>query len=257
MKIKKAAILVILISNLIYNNADCQISKVDKQLIENHIAQLNRELFLDLYKDSLITKKKYSHEFVDSVLHEYRTSYDDGHVTYAPDKKFKIFVLEGESCGAHCSNFYSAFIHLNNTISAIYKIDFLPVTHVYKLKDNKYLVLQKAVIGGGNIFDNCMQATLIAVKGNTVMRYPIRYPKAKDTKSGSLYLWQSNRFDESSSNTPDLTFNQKTKKLTYKFIRAEDSVVSDNSVNVYAYSGYFSYKNGAFIFQKETKSKLK
>ncbi|HYD92259.1 MAG TPA: hypothetical protein VEA37_12320, partial [Flavobacterium sp.] len=68
----------------------------------------NDSLIIDRYLKKL--NAEFTESYGDVEYAGYLGGYHEGHVTYAPDNSFKIFVFDGESCGAHCSSMYYSII---------------------------------------------------------------------------------------------------------------------------------------------------
>jgi hypothetical protein len=217
--------------------------KADQDIIDNYIRKLNKEL---VYND-INYKDKNKQDVIDSLIEASRSKYNEGYVTYAPDNKFKVFVIKGEDCGAHCNCIYRAYIHIkeSKTKQALTD-DFLLVDAIFKLNDGKYLILQKSSSCGGNVQYDYEQATIISIKDGKIIYHPFNYKNPIDgtnsnesKEDGSLSLFQL--MTDTNDNTV-LKFNPKTKLLAYKY-RNEACI----------YSGYFKYEQGLFLHKKEIK----
>ncbi len=232
-------------------------TKTDQLILEKHRRQLNLEYTT---RELSILQRK-NKKLVDSLLNNNNPIYTDGNIVYAPDGKFKIFVFEGNDCGAHCSTFYSAFIHIPSKNKDLIKsIDLLPVTGIYKLPDEKYLILQKGIDGGGNLIDDIVQATLLSFKGREITEHPIVYPNAINKPKKCLYLLQSEVLTDnfnSGSNTAQINFDPKNRRLNYHYLSSEHRAIEEDTGTIYIHSGYFDYINGTFVFQHEKKDIIK
>ncbi len=213
--------------------------------------------FKEKLRDSLALEKRL--EKLNEVDRGARESYEEGQVTYAPDKKFKIFWFKGTECGANCSNIYASEIHLirPGKKDKIDSANFWPVSNIYKLNDGKYLVLQEGNTGGGLINYDYKYATLISVRDSKVIYHRINYKDPENGPNsqpdGSLTLYQLFGIDD--FNTPVLKFNPITNILSYKRIIVFN--LREAHPYAYTYRGYFRYRNGKFVLEKETRTKFK
>lgn len=177
-------------------------------------------------------------------LEETNFNLQEGSVKYAPDSTFKIFVIEGDDCGASCSNFYYSFIHYVYSGKEIaLKADFTDIDTIYKLEKNKYLILQSSSEHPvGPVYNYCKTANLISFTADSVYYQPINY------KGNSTFkvCQQESAITESQ---PFITYNAKYKLLNYSyaFNYAYELDLDIDTIR----TGSFKYVKGQFIFQKE------
>ena len=84
----------------------------DNEIIDQYVFQLNCDL-AGLDPDSILLQ--YSQEEIDHILdtslYSLRANFSYEKVHYSPDSSFKIFIIEGEFCGAYCHNDWVSFTH--------------------------------------------------------------------------------------------------------------------------------------------------
>jgi hypothetical protein len=232
-------------------------ARLDKLTIDRYLHELNKDLVLDEIQNEGMAVDTAE---IDSLISESKSQYNEGKVMYAPDGKFKIYSFQGESCVAHCSNFQTAYIQLPGA-KRIVDDNMLRVKKIFKLADGKYLILQGGVTGGGEVWFDNLRATLVAIKGNKLICFPFSYidpitrTNTKNNESDtSLHLLQETGLavgSKQSDNNILLRFDPKTNLLYYRYTTGFDA--GGKRVKYYTFSGYFRYRGGQFVHQKETK----
>jgi hypothetical protein len=226
--------------------------KSDNRIIEKYIDQANKEIVIeDLDKEERSDKA-----LIDSLIRESNTRYTEGRVTYSPDKKFRIFVIDGEGCGGTCTCFHDAFFYVaGSKIKQYLNEETLPVDAIFKLEDGKYLVLEKDHTCGGNVRYDYKKAILISFKNNKIIFHQFnyadpRYPSSINNKGMELSLEQL----EDDNDDMLLKFDPRTKILSYRY--KANLELCCNAVGSFTYSGYFRYEKGRFVHKKETKTEI-
>lgn len=220
------------------------ISKSDSLTIDKYIFEIEKG-----YVENADSMPR---DQVDSVFSEYRLSIADAQVSYSADSSFKIFVIELEGCGAYCNPQWFSWTHFNlKGKEVIKKADFLNASNnfttidsIYKLPDNKFLVVEKSWARPASVLTVfCMDTKLISFTTDSLIIHPIKYRGADN-----FAFCQENGVQ--SDKQPFIKYNQDKKLLTYYY------------GNNYAYSrgvdsdtlrqGQFKYIKGQFILDKET-----
>ena len=256
--ILKMATLLLLLLNCSKVDAQVKISakekKADDKIIDRYIRQANREFVLD----QIDTADRSNQELIDSLLKERSiTHFTEGHVTYSPDKKFKIFVFDGESCGGICTCFHDAFLYVaGSTIKQKLSDETLPIDTIFKLNDGKYLVLEKDQTCGGNVRYDYKKAVLLSFKNNRVIYHRFNYSDPRygaNNNNNAKELSLEQLVDDSDDML--LKFDPLTNSLSYKYSANLERCC--NGTGAFSYIGYFKYEKGRFVHKKETKVKLK
>ena len=216
---------------------DKQLSKADSLILDNYKNELEKEYVEDA--DSM------TREQLDSIFYEGRTSFPASGVVYSPDNSFKIFTIELESCGAYCNSEWHSWIHFNlKGKEKIKKVDFTAIDTIYKLPDNKYLIVEKSWGRPASVLTVfCLEAVLVSFSTDSLIIHPIKY-----NNQNHFGFCQENGVQ--SEKEPFIKYNKDKKLLTYYY------------GNNYAYSkgidtdtlreGQFKYINEQFILDKET-----
>ncbi|MDJ1469647.1 hypothetical protein [Xanthocytophaga flava] len=190
--------------------------------------------------DSLVTESE-----MDSILQEMRISLSSGEVFYAPDSTFKIYVIEGESCGGYCNPLWSSYIHYNlKSKQVIKEADFTSITSIHKLPDEKYVIMEHSYGRPASVMSVvCNHARVISFQNDSILTHSIG-----NNSEGKFEFCQQNTVQLEEE--PYIRYDLKSKRLTYLY------------GNNYGYShdldidtirqGQFQYVNGKFILEKET-----
>jgi len=221
---------------------DNSLKKLHKNKAEDSLLliQYRQKILNEIFEfDSLMTEEEKQ-----LYLEETNFNLQKGSVKYAPDSTFKIFIIEGDDCGASCSNFYYSFIHY-----IFYKKEialpsnFTDIDTICKLEKNKYLILQSSSEHPvGPVYNYCKTADLVTFKADSVYYHPILY------KGDSTFkvCQQESAVTESQ---PFITYNTKQKLLNYSYAYnyAYELDLDIDTIR----TGSFKYLNGKFILQKE------
>jgi hypothetical protein len=202
--------------------------------------QYRQKIIMEIFElDSLITEEEKQ-----IYLEQTNFNLQDGLVKYAPDSTFKIFVYEGEDCGASCNNFYYSFIHYVYSGKEIaLPADFTDIDTIYKLEKNKYLILQSSSEHPvGPVYNYCKSADLVSFTADSVYYHPIFYKG----NSALKFCQQESAITESQ---PFLTYNTKQKLLDYSYA-TNYAYQLDLDIDTIR-TGSFKYVKGQFILQKE------
>lgn len=204
------------------------------------LIQYQQKIIMEIFElDSFITEEEKQ-----IYLEQTNFNLQDGSVKYAPDSTFKIFVIEGDDCGASCSNFYYSFIHyfyLGKEI--VIPADFTDIDTIYELEKNKYLILQSSSEHPvGPVYNYCKSADLVSFTADSVYYQPIFYKG----NSALKFCQQESAITESQ---PFLTYNTKQKLLDYSYA-TNYAYQLDLDIDTIR-TGSFKYVKGQFILQKE------
>jgi hypothetical protein len=183
--------------------------KKEKELIE--IASLRDSLIIQKYTDMFFTN------LGDSTANE---RFQMEKLSYPPDKKFKIFVFRGESCGGNCTNYYQSYIHYNldKKVPTAEIADFYPIDSIIKIDDNNYLALQHGVEGAGIYVYEHKIATLIHIKDNKLSigrNFIFPYNSGTDDVKG-IDIGR-NALNDGNDDDFYLKYDSKTNVLEYRF----------------------------------------
>lgn len=205
------------------------------------IAGLSETLILKKYKEYVSGSDSGEHDMI-----------DDGNVYYSPDKKIRIFVFRGESCGAHCTAFFNSFVHFNldKKIPDTLAADFFPIDNILKLNGDTYLVLQSGIAGGGIEVNEQKTATLIQLKNNTIfMGETYTLPdKPASKKIKSISITRDTMSDDANDDDFYLKFDPKTNILEYKYWR----YLNEEQTQKKVYSGKLIFEEDFFRILSET-----
>ena len=217
-------------------------NKLHRNSIEDSLLlnQYRQKIIKEIFElDSLITEVE-----MQLFLEETNFNLQVGFVKYAPDSTFKIFVIEGDDCGASCSNFYYSFIHyIFDKKEIALPADFTDIDTICKLEKNKYLILQSSSEHPvGPVYNYCKTADLVSFTADSVYYHPILY------KGNSTFkvCKQESAITESQ---PYITYNTKLKLLNYSY--ATNYAYQLNLDIDTIRTGSFKYMKGEFVFQKE------
>lgn len=215
---------------------DNHLSKPDSLILEKYKYELEKEYVEDA--DSM------TREELDSIFYEQRTSFPASGVVYSPDNSFKIFTIELEGCGAYCNSEWHSWIHFNlKGKEKIKKVDFTEIDTIYKLPDNKYLIVEKSWGRPASVFTVfCLDAQLVSFSTDSMIIHPIKY-----NHQDHFGFCQENGVQ--ADKEPFIKYDKDKKLLTYYY------------GNNYAYSngidtdtirqGQFKYSKGQFVLDKE------
>jgi hypothetical protein len=196
-------------------------------------------------------------DVVDSLLNEGRINCCDGKIFYAPDSLFKIYVIEGEGCGAYCNPFWESYACSadNRKLSASQEFSFTNILNIHKLPDDKYLILQQEWGRAASVLSvDCRMATLVSLRNDSLIFHHV----LKDIEDENLmkdfyYGITGLSFCQEHyipSGELSVQYNARTNELAYNFGRnyayccqlETDSLIS----------GSLKYEDGAFKFLKHS-----
>lgn len=218
----------------------------DSLIIKKHIDKLNIEEF---------TENGTQAEF-DSLAKYTNDGFRKGNVNYSPDNKFKIFVIEGESCGHCCNPMFKGFIYYNLSKKIKFEaIEVFAIDKILKTNQTDYLIFSKGGQGCGIYsYSNLKVISVSIVNNKLVYRdffYKDNYLKESNLSKGNFGIEERQLFDF--GNEFKLNYNKKTKKINFQFTKIIDEV---NLIGKF-YKGEFILKNGNYycsnLISKEIK----
>lgn len=221
-----------------------------------HIHDVKVEYALEEFSDHSFNAH-YSDKELDSLLAEYGTSVSGGKFIYAPDSTFKIFVVEGESCGAYCNPFWETWLHFNDGSGmVITKAGFENVSSIEVLSDGKYLVWENTWGRSGPRGIEQICVTHLSVKGHELNYYkfpsiPSQGEDVSTDPQGSFCVYQTS---DAETNLI-VNYDPDNSHLDYQYTYTSWGDEKDDSLTVY--SGYFVYKQGLFVHEIETVERMK
>lgn len=173
-----------------------------------------------------------------------KTGFANSAVWYAPDKKFKIFVIELEGCGAYCNSEWYSWIHyLNGKKEVIRKAGFHVIDTIVKLAKNEYLIIDQYSARPASVMTVSCQSARWFRLSDTLVEKKIQY-RGLDYFS---YCQQNEVMLENES-PPYVKYEKGFLKYYYG--------------NNYAYShdkdidtirqGQFKYRKGQFVLTHES-----
>ena len=209
----------------------------DSLILEKYKYELEKENLEDI--DSV------SNEQLDSIFYERRMGFPASGVVYSPDNFFKIFTIELESCGAYCNSEWHSWMHFNlKGKEKIIKVNFAKIDSIYKLPDNKYLIVEKSWGRPASVYSVlCLGAQLISFSADSVIIHTIKY-----NHHDSFGFCQENGVQ--SEKEPYINYNSDKKLLTYYYGKnyAYSNEIDTDTIR----EGQFRYIRGQFVFDKET-----
>lgn len=236
---------------------DNPISGQDSIILARHIIHERKELAA-LYGTDTVSLTL---EQLDSIDNAGPGGIGGGIVRYAPDSAFKIFVIDGEDCGAHCSPFWISYLHLTGPSGKIFtEPQFRPVGSIYIMPDEKYLVIQDAGERCGPTYCITRYASLISIYPDSVISTPIRYQDPRYERDGhkppyidpDFVIWQEGWVDGDIS----MYYDETLKRLNYQYcilhFDEEGPELPEGFYRATLYEGYFLYENGVFAHKSET-----
>lgn len=185
-----------------------------------------------------------------SINYDDKLRINSGSVFYAPDKKFKILTITGESCGAYCNSFWNSKI-ITVKGKRTKEFDIRQVQQIFRLPDGKYLVLEVSGSRPASVYTvSTNSATIIGFEKDSIYRYPFEYTyPIYDNYKDSLKLTFSQEhylFTEQY-----LKYDPKTKKLSYQY--ANNFSICCEIDSSYLFKGEFQYEKGEFKLLYEKK----
>lgn len=218
------------------------------QIIHDKVLSPKDSLLLVHYRNEVIrsqVSEEDSLATVDEIAANWGNSHlDEGVISYAPDRSFKIVTFIFESCGAYCNSEWYSWIHYNlNGKERSEKATFSSIDTIYQLPDKRYLVIDK--YGGrpaGVLTVDCRDAVLLSFEGNAVVTHPIPYRKQEN-----FGFCQENGADMEQE--PYIRFDASKQLLKYHYANnfAYSKEVDIDTIR----QGQFIYSKGYFILEKE------
>lgn len=219
---------------------------------------LAQQLKRDAKADSLLCKEKIA------LMNSESDVEDDGRlnpntttaqVNYAPDNRFKFVVTIGESCGAYCNPYNSAWLYYytNGKLTGIKYDYFNPIRGIFVVAKTKeytdYVVLTS----------NWSRPRGFET-GTTYGFIHYRWQNDELTEIKPTFIEPENNYTEIYSSNLlckevegiGMTYNAKTKTINYKLLSYSD----ENSI-CQIITGKYTYKKGIFLQAKETITKGK
>ena len=215
---------------------DKHLSKTDSLILDKYKYELEKEYVDDA--DSM------TREQLDSIFYEGKTSFPASDVVYSPDNSFKIFTIELEGCGAYCNSEWHSWLHFNlKGKEKIKKVDFTEIDTIYKLPDNKYLIIEKSWGRPASVLTVfCLDAQLVSFSPDSMIIHPIKY-----NHQDHLGFCQENSVQ--SEKEPFIKYNKDKKLLTYYY--GKNYAYSNGIDTDTLREGQFKYIKGQFILDKE------
>jgi len=227
----------------------CSFRKIETIRVEINISNTD-SLILENYKFEI--KKGYiegsdgmTKDEVDSIFSELPANFADSKVAYSPDKSFKIFTIEVEECGAYCNSEWYSWIHFNlNSNETVVKVEFKTIDTIFKLPDNKYLIIDKSWDRPASVMtESCINANVISFSSNSLIIHPIKYQLSE-------YFGFCQENGVETETAPYIKYNEDKKKLFYYY---GNNYGYPNGPDIDTIrQGYFKYIKGQFIAGKET-----
>lgn len=169
--------------------------KYDSIIIQRGLDKFNGETALDYFDEE------------NKLIGSLNGGYSEGKVHYAPDGKFKMFVFEGESCGAHCGTIFRTLVQLPS--GKVHEMWTWKVQSLRKYDENKYAVITRSW-GGGTTGGHALALTLFSVNDEEVTYHNIG-PGNNDQDFDIFSPWWGSDFLK-------MDFNPATRKVTYSYL---------------------------------------
>jgi hypothetical protein len=238
--------------------AQNRISEEDSLIVISHIWHAK----LSSIDNEGIDTSALTPDEADNILKDANTDIYDGKVYYSSDTFFKIFVIEGEGCGANCGTFWVSYLHLKNASGRIFPdLDIKPISEIVIMPDGKYLIFQETSERCGPTYCSTQTATLISFDHDSLITHPWYYkdPRYENTDEPepkeSFTIWQEGFIDE----PIEMYYDKKSKRLTYRYSILDPNLeeAEEGFYKAMLYEGYFVYEKGAFAAKKETARETK
>lgn len=197
------------------------------------------------YKDSPILKKYKDYltkrNFVDNSDSD---KIEDGILTYAPDKQFKIYVYKGESCGANCHSFFNSFLHFNldKKVPSVVETHFYSIDSIVKIDNTNYIVFHSGYDGGGIYLEEHYAATILSFDNNNIRIGKFTLSNMHQSNNNESEIRITARQSELEDGTPfGMKFNPNNKMVEYQYFINNQDTGSKRK-----YSGKLIYEKGVF-----------
>jgi hypothetical protein len=218
------------------------------QLIHDKVLSLKDSLLLRHYRNEVIKLQASEEDSLDTVevieANWGNSNLDEGVISYAPDRTFKIITFIFESCGAYCNSEWYSWIHYNlKGKEQSEKATFNSIDTIYQLPDKRYLVIDQYGGRPASVLTvDCRDAVLLSFEGNSVVTHPIAYRKQEN-----FGFCQENGADMEQE--PYIRYDASKQLLKYHFA---NNYAYSNEVDIDTIrQGQFIYSKGYFILEKE------
>lgn len=225
--------------------------EVDTSRFEFHLRK-NLEESLNL-KDPFI---KYPISLLYDMVYDENGSHSDisiGRIIESPDKRFKIYQLEGSYTGAYTNEFWKSYLYTDRKYY-FRELELTEIDTVYVLPDNKYLIVHEHGIRVASVYGESRKyADLISITRREVQVNPIHTPS---------YPWHYEEKDrerlelvcggDSESHLLNIDYNSNNQTLNYEF---SNNLLwcCDANDSTYTFSGTYKYIDGEFVHQIENR----
>lgn len=217
-------------------SANTPFNQADSAIFQAYEYAIKRELFDE---EDALSREALDREFDDS-----RMMFMDHQLVHSPDGLFKIYAIQLESCGAYCNSSWYAWIHYNLKAEQeeSQSINLNQVKEIHPLPDGKYLIIDESWGRPASVFTvQCLNATLISIKTDSVMLHPIPFRKGEQ-----LAFCQDDGLEAEEAS---LKYNPDSNTLSYRYI---SSYAYSHGLNTDSIcSGEFDYLKGEFRLKKE------
>lgn len=218
------------------------------QIIHEKVLTPADSLLLRHYRNEVIRSQASEEDSLDTVdvieANWGNSHLDDGEISYAPDRSFKIITFIFESCGAYCNSEWYSWIHYTlDGKERSEKATFSSIDTIYQLPDKRYLVIDKYGGRPASVLTvDCRDAVLLSFEANAVVTHPIAYRKQEN-----FGFCQENGIDM--DNQPYIRYDAAKKVLKYHYANnfAYSKEVDIDTIR----QGQFIYSKGNFILEKE------
>lgn len=218
----------------------------DSLIVRNYIYEL-----ISQYTDSL----DYSIS-IDSLAGQAGVSYTTDTIITSADGRFRIFVLEEESCGAYCNSMWYSWIRYktkdNKELSSPLTADAVYV--VYELPDSNYLLLDRSGNRISGVMSvTCMGAQVLSFAGDSIRVSPVPYDRQQNyySEDTGFSFCQENGVatDNLPENFPYIDYDAHKRELHY-YYGNNYAYRYDRDIDTLR-KGHFIYRNGNFVLKEE------
>jgi hypothetical protein len=191
---------------------------------------------------------------LDSILAEDNMRITGGKVYYSPDSTFKVFVVEGEHCGAYCNPDYYSWLHFNDGSGMIINEADIAGSYVEiaLLPDHRYLVIESYSARPAGYYTIVGHtARVISFDNHKMITHPAFV--SMDIDSDSTYYGQSQEFVIDSAEYLD--YDASARQLRYQY--GHDPAILNEGGSAYVRKGYFQLEEGKFVEKEHTITRYK
>jgi hypothetical protein len=227
----------------------------DSTILARHKHEVRVEYALEEFSDHSFNANLPEHA-IDSILNGRNISVNDSRVIYSPDSAFKIFLVRGEECEAHCNTFCESWLHFNDGSGmALADAGFGEVQRIEIMPDGKYLVYEQSSERSGAYRIEELSVKLLSIENHSLKYFnlPATPSIALNTDEEESFSFRVNQPNFVNSDLK-LSLNDSA-RLNYQY--AEDVGMGYSGDSVRVYSGYFEYEAGQFIHKKEESQRIK